>query len=66
MLFHNNDENFSMVRYKTNNTLNIGIEAFIKKRRNKDYRSYVLSQTKTILETNKSGDFNNYPMIIEN
>ena len=52
------NENFSIAELQTDNTLNIRIEAFMKKEETKIMKVKFKAKTQTILETGASEDFN--------
>lgn len=58
-------ENFGITRLQTDNTLNVRIEAFIKKEETKIIEAKFKAKTQTILKTCVSRNFNGCFMIIE-
>ena len=58
-------ENFDIVGLQTDNTLNVGTEAFMKKEEKKILEAKFKVKTQTILEIGVSGDFNGCRMTIE-
>ncbi len=57
-------KNFGIARLQTDDTLNIGMEAFIKKEEKEIIETKFKAKNQTILETGVSGDFNGYCMTI--
>ena len=57
-------ENFGIAGLQTNNTLNIGTEAFMKKEEKEIIEAKFKVKNRTILEIGVSGDFNGYRMTI--
>ncbi len=58
-------ENFGIAGLQTDDTLNIGTEAFMKKEEKEILKAKFKAKTQTILETCISGDFNGCLIIIE-
>ena len=58
-------ENFGIAGLQTENTLNIGTEAFMKIEETEIVEAKFKAKTRTILETGASRDFNGYRMTIE-
>ena len=58
-------KNFGIAGLQTDNTLNIEIEAFMKKKEIEIMKAKLKAKTQTILETGISKDFNGYCMIIK-
>ena len=52
------DENFGIVGLQTDNTLNIGMEAFMKKEEKEIIKAKFKAKNRTMLKTSVSGDFN--------
>ena len=59
------DENFGIVRFQTDDTFNIGIEAFIKKEKIEIIEAKFKAKTRTILEISVSENFNGCQMTIK-
>ena len=59
------DKNFGIAGFKTDDTFNVGMEAFIKKDETEIMETKFKVKTRTILETNASRDFNGYYMTIK-
>ena len=64
-IFKNGDKNFGIAGLQTNNILNIGTKAFIKKEEIEIMEAKFKAKTQTILETGASKDFNGCRMIIK-
>ena len=58
-------ENFGIAGLQTDNTLNVGTEAFMKKEETEIIEAKLKAKNRTILETGASGDFNGCRMTIE-
>ena len=59
------DKNFGIARLQTDNTLNVGTEAFMKKKKTEIIEAQFKAKNQTILETDISEDFNGYYMTIK-
>ena len=57
--------NFGITEPKIDNTLNVGMEAFINKKEAEITETKFKAKSQTILETGTSGDFNSCRMTIE-
>ena len=57
--------NFGLTGLQTDDTLNVGIEAFMKKEETEIIEARFKAKTQTILETDASGAFNSCRMTIE-
>ncbi len=57
-------EKFSIAEIKTDNTLNMGMKAFMKKEEKEIIEATFKAKNQTILETGVSGDFNGCHIII--
>ncbi len=64
LITKNGDENFGIAGLQTDNTLNIGTEAFIRKEEKEIIEAKFKAKNRTILETGVSGDFNGCRMTI--
>ena len=58
-------ENFDIAGLQTDDTLNVGTEAFMKKKETEIMEAKFKAKTRTILEIGALGDFNGYRMTIE-
>lgn len=65
LITKNEDENFGIVRFQTNNTLNIRTEAFINKEEIKIIKAKFKVKTWTMLEIDIFRNFNSCYMTIE-
>lgn len=65
LITKNSNENFGIARLQTDNTLNIKIEIFIKKKETEIIEAKFKAKTLTILKTRILGDFNSYYIIIK-
>lgn len=61
----NGSKNFGIIRLQTDNTFNIGTEAFMKKKETEIIKFKIKAKTQTILQSGVLRDFNGYHMIIE-
>ena len=58
-------ENFDIPGLQTDDTLNVGTEAFMKKEETEIIEAKFKAKNQTILKTSASGDFNAYYMTIK-
>ena len=61
----NGGENFGIAGLQTDNTFNVGAEAFMKKEETEIMKAKFKAKTQTILKTGASRDFNGCRMTIE-
>ena len=59
------DKNFGIAGLQTDNTFNVGIEAFMNKEEAEIIEAKFKTKSQTMLETGKSGSFNGCRMTIE-
>lgn len=59
------DENFSIARFQIDNSLNIRMEIFMKKKEIKSMETKFKAKTQIIQETNISKNFNGYHITIK-
>ena len=62
LIIKNGGENFGIVGLQTDNTLNVGIEAFMKKEKKEIIETKFKAKNRIMLETSVSGDFNSCRM----
>ena len=65
LITKNGGENFGIAGLQTDDTLNIGTEAFMKKKKTEIVKAKFKTKTRTILETGASRDFNGCHITIE-
>ena len=65
LITKNGSVNFGITGLQTDDTLNVGTEAFMKKEETEIMEAKFKAKTRTILETGASGDFNGCRMTIE-
>lgn len=64
-IIKNNGEKFGIAKFQTDNTFNIKLEAFMKKKESKIIKAKFKAKTQTILETGILRDFNGYSITIK-
>lgn len=65
LIMKDKGENFGIVGLQTDNTLNIGTQAFMKKEKKEIIKAKFKAKNQILLEIGVFGDFNGYCIIIE-